>query len=570
MEQPPPPRYHVSRESLYQSEVKQNALSLSHGNGGDVRENPFMALSFPQMMDIKFDQETGIGQLVHRNRKGGEDVPALYEEQIDRYRSERYRKYGDTNEDPLNNVYGSVTMPRLYNVVTGERIKNSLDARLNNDSELVIKVVDLGDIWYRHRKNIREGNTALRQIYNEIRVGFFLNELRYAYEKIVTRHFMVIVDWFVSDVNLYPSILGNGPYQYIVSEKLDTSLYVYLSEEHTDMMTLKCTLFCITQALEAAWTTHHYIHFDLHAQNIMIKKIGGSSPASPFRDKDFLYTRAYSDKMYRLPQSGLHNTMVKILDYGSNYMMIPGIPEGENKTDLFAHIKRRSTDGSEVHTHSLTMAYRNVDHGIGLSENRTHDMRRILWDLMTKWPVSYWRKLKEEAGGDFALLTQQMSLLIDLNRVLARSKENGLGARALFRANKTGQVTVEDILLSPIRGLYNDFYFGFDALYVEMYTIGDGNNDELLRLYRQTRANKLYGLVDFDEVERKLEAYHEWHEVIMRQHVWSDWAKLGQNATSFLSSRFFDSLVSSDVDETRCVWVGERPSSLVIDESVTY
>ena len=568
MEQPPPPRYHVSRESLYQSEVTQNALSLSHGNGGAVRENPFVALSFPQMMDIKFDQETGIGQLVHRNRKGGEDVPALYEEQIERYRSERYRKYGDTHEDPLNNVYESVTMPRLYNVVTGESIKNSLDARLNNDSELVIKVVDLGDVWYRYRKNIREGNTELRQIYNEIRAGFFLNELRYAYEKIVTRHFMVIVDWFVSDVNLYPSIVGNGPYQYIVSEKLDTSLYVYLSEEHTDMTTLKCTLFCIAQALEAAWATHHYIHFDLHAQNIMLKKMGDIS--SPFRDKDYLYTRAYSDKMYRLPQSGLHNTMVKILDYGSNYMLIPGIPEGENKTDLFAHIKRRSTDGSEIHTHDLTLAHRNVDHGVGLSENRTHDMRRILWDLMTKWPVSYWRKLKEEGDGDFALLTQQMSLLIDLNRILARSKENGLGVRALFRAKKTGQVTVEDILLSPIRGLYNDFYFGFDAFYVEMHSTGGGNNDELLRQYRQTQAEKRYGLVDFDEVERKLEAYHKWHEVIMRQHVWTDWAKPGQNATSFLSSRFFDSLVSVTLDETQCVWVGERPSSIVIGENATY
>ena len=570
MEQKPSPLYQVSRKSLYQNEVKQNVLSLSHGNGGlTTRENPFVIMTFPGMMDIKFDEETGIGQLMHRNGKGGEDAgaPALYEEQIERYRSERYRRYGGENEDPINNVYESVTMPRLYNVVTGDGIKNSLDARLNKDTDLIIKVVDLGDIWYRYRKNIREGNIELRQIYNEIRVGFFLNELRYAYEKILTNHFMIIVDWFVSDVNLYPSINGNGPYQYIVSEKLDTSLYVYLSEEHTDMMTLKCTLFCIAHALEMAWATHRYIHFDLHAQNIMLKKVNDLD--SPFRDKDYHYTRAYSEKMYRLPQSGLHNTIVKVLDYGSNYMMIPGIPEGKDKTDLFAHIKRRPTDGSEIHLHEMTLARRDVKYGVGLSENRTCDMRRILWDLMTKWPVSYWRKLKEDSVVDFTLLSQQMTLLIDLNHILVLGKEMGLGTRELFRADKPGQVTVEDILLSPVRGFYIDFYFGFDAFYMEMQSTGD-SDDESLRQYRQTQARDRYGIVDFDAFELKMQAFERWHETIMRNHIWTDWSNAGRNATSFLSSRFFDSLVSVTLDETRGVWVGERSSSHVIGENATY
>lgn len=557
--------YLVGLKELYDNHVLKISLFNKHEM---MWENPFLTSSFPIIWDIEFDESLGRGTLKMR-RKVGETTSSIpdYDENVALYRKERYVPKYQRDEEPINKDV-SATKPRLYNVITGEPIKNTLDARLYKDTSLVIKVVDLGDICYDDRKNQKRANENLREVYNEIRVGFFLNELRYAYEKVMTEHFMVIVDWFVSNTNLYPSIDGRGPFQYIVSERLDTTLYDYLVIDHPDMLTLKCTLFCVAQALEAAWTTHRYIHFDLHFANIMIKKVNKDSV---FHGKDYLYTRAYDDHQYRLPQKGHHNTLVKILDFGRNYMKIPGVPRGDDNTDLYDHIEVRKNDGSTIHRHDTLLVYRIEEFGIGMSANRTWDMRRIMWDLMTKWPVTYWRRLSKSDPEDFAHLVSEMGQFIDMYRLNELNTTYSGGEDVLLGEEKghEGPITIEDILFSPIRELYINFRYGFDSFYIDMMS-REGDNNDLLRQYRATQAKKQFGLDDIDKVDYFLKSYDLWHEIMIASVVMNDEETL-MNASTFLSSHFFESLVNDRVcDTSTCTWVGQRPSSAKIPMGTTY
>lgn len=526
------PLYTVDRRDLYKK-VKDAALH-EHIK---VRENPFDEASFPLMKDINFSLilESGMLRMPPGTRIG-------YDKDIERLRGERFPHH-PTLIEKVNKGVKSVTAPRLYNVLTGETIATALPSHLYKDLRLVIKVVDLGAIYSKYRKDRDGGDDSLNEIYNEIRVGFFLNELRYAYENVATNHFMTVLDWFVSDKNLYPEEKGKGPFQYIVSEKLDTPLYTHLVTNNPDMYTLMCTLFQIAQALEAAWTTHHFIHYDLHHQNIMMKAVVDDSL---FHDKAYLYTRPYDDKTYRLATNGTHNMLVKVIDFGRNNMRVP---DNSESRDLFEHI-----DGlSGAHEHNTVIKFEDYNYGLGINNNRTWDTRRIMWDLMVVFPSYYWRDLKLNSDNATyeALLVEMKDLInmVSVNRVT--TKKYTVDQRIILFGD-SNPINVETVLFSPLREMYLSFTRKRDRLYVEMGT------DER-RTEREKRGGE-NGFNTVDELDEALVLYDDWEDTVIRGVVWTS-EKTQFNATTFLSSPFFKDLIVEEEegrDTENNVWVGQR------------
>ena len=500
-------------------------------------ENPFVVGTFPMYKDIEIDEETGVGTL----RVAGDD-------------EEHYIVEGET----LNKEGSNITGATLYNVVTGEKIKALVDTHLEGEANLVIKIVDLGT-------TIEEGafasdsddseevmiNKALMEIYNEIRVGFFLTELRYAYDTVLTRHFMTIVDWFVSDTNLYPEKMGIGPYQYIVSERLDTSLLTYLLK-YPDMKTLKCLLFSVAQALEAAWATHHYIHYDLHCDNVMLKETSG--------DKNYVYTRPYSAKTYRLPRDGVHNTVAKILDYGRNRMKIPLSPIGKDKLDLYEHI-----EGS-THRHDQLLAYTIDTLGVGVGENRTWDLRRLFWDMMATLPTDYWLGLRKDSPYEYKVLLFHIGLFINITKVNTVATQERLDVRKLFRlkgSTAMGPITMDELLTAPIHYLYRRFESSHKD---ERYTKIKGKSNRRDYMAQEFVAAGYTG--EPEKVKNLLSSYSKWEDTTCASLITSPIAS-DINATSFLSSVFFDEFVVTETGKED-VWMGQWPSGKILSPNETY
>lgn len=227
-----PKRYFtVAKKELYQErrDFYEKTLQKKILASGITRwENPFFKETFPSMDDINYSVWFKRGTL-YMLKMGEYD---LYQKVLLEYLKSRYDITESKNDDvqPLNKNVDSVTKPRIYNIITGESIQGVISEYLEGDTHLVVKVVDLGAIYEEFMYTDREdGDNHLTEVYNEIRVGFFLNELRFAYEKVATHHFMTIVDWFVTDTNLYPSIEARGPFQYIISEK---TRYIALRLSH--------------------------------------------------------------------------------------------------------------------------------------------------------------------------------------------------------------------------------------------------------------------------------------------------------------------------------------------------
>lgn len=524
-------------------------------------QNPFLTGSFPMMDNIKYDERTATGVLDIRFMP-----KKAYDTLVVDYIEERYHPL-DPATDSVINKKASATQPRLYNIVTNEGVGNVFAMHYNNDMSLVIKIVDLGRIYRDNRGNDVAGDELLTEVYNEIRVGFFLNELRYTYPTVVSNNFMSVVDWFISDYNLYPSVRGVGPFQYIISEKLDKNLETYLYTNRL-METLKCALFQLAHALESAWATHHYLHYDLHVDNVLTKV---NSEGSSFHDKNYLYTRVYSGEYYRLPQSGTNNTLIKIIDYGRNRMQIPCGPdekkEGRNvleMKDLFEHIDALN----DKHNHDCLLVYTSEDFGIGEENNRTWDLRRIVFSLLEVMPVVYWKSLELEDPESFAQLMDQSESIFDMRRMRDLCKANGVNVSSLFVHEKPFTVvSMKDILMSPIRELY--YYITYED---ERYHAITNHVGKLKRIIDVAKLK--FDLTEKDNlVTTRFDLYKRWLHVVKFGLVWSSYQN-GHNATTFLSSAFFDSLIlenyADDIDHDKDVWAGKRPFNDVLPEGDTY
>ena len=546
--------YTVSRNELYKRYEKVRKTTLNEYI--DRWENPFFEDTFPSMRDIEYLDTFDRGYLSMKR-----PIRKYYDDTLEKYRNTRYHLHDD-GDVPINNNVTSATVPRLYNVVTSNQVANAFAYHLNKDTRLIIKVIDLGGIYRQHTKNFMLGNMLLDEVYNEVRVGFFLNELLFAYQDVVTPHFMVVLDWFVSDTNLYPSIDGHGPFQYIVSEKLDTPMYTHLINNH-DMLTLKCTLWGIAQPLEAAWATHQYIHYDLHHENVMMKDV---VPGSHFYDKNYLYTRVYSGNTYLLPQAGIHNTLVKLLDYGRNRMKIPGEPESDDQRDLFEHIDGDTIDSFQHHHNGAILSYQDAQHGIGDANNRTWDMRRIMWALATEFPIDYWGIIQKDSPIDFNMLTNQMSQLIGLDQINALEYPSSIDITSLFLKSPhfSKKITIRDILFSTVREMYINLVYR-DVAYASLHT-----NQE--RDTYRAAVGRQYGFYDLKILDKRLNDYREWYDIVINGIVYSS-IKTQYNATTFLSSLFFESLIvkeEGEIDYSNTTWAGKRPSHEPLAEQETY
>lgn len=519
--------YWVAQKELYERGLK--ALASRHV------ENPFVLETFPMYKDIEIDEETGVGRLIATT---GDDELFHY----------------ITDGGVLNKMASNSTDADIYNVVTGEKIKAYVDAHLEGETILVIKIADLGSTveegGFVNASNESEevmANKALMEIYNEIRVGFFLNELRYAYDTVLTRHFMTIVDWFVSDINLYPEKGGVGPYQYIVSERLNASFLDYLTR-YPDMATLKCLLFCIAQALEAAWATHRYIHYDLHCDNVMLKE--------STTDKNYVYTRPYSNKTYRLPRQNVHNMVVKILDYGRNRMKIPLAPVGKDKLDLYEHIE---TNGK--HKHDQLVAYTLDTLGVGVGENRTWDLRRLFWDMMITMPTNYWLDLQKNSPYEYTMLLFHMGVFINITRINTMNWPSKLFR--LKNSTVTGPLTMKELLIAPIHYLYRRFKSAYkDAQYTQI------KGKENRHAYIAQEFDAAGYTNNFKDAEKLLSLYAQWESDTSNALITSSIAS-DTNATSFLSSVFFNEFVVTITGEDD-IWMGQRPSGKILSANETY
>jgi len=242
----------------------------------------------------------------------------------------------------------------------------------------------------------------LAEIYNEIRIAYFLNELAFRYSHVLSLHFMTIVDWFMtpSSVLAVPSSmpLTDAYYQVTVSERLDKSLEDYLDDPNTapTLDALRVILFQILHALEIAWVTFRFLHHDLHPNNVMMKRV--ASGRSPLADRNFLYKRYNEpDSWYVLPRDALNNHYVKLMDFGRSRIEAPLSSD---------HVSEYS--GKHVHTR-LIGPYDFPDAGFSptTAPTRTYDTRFLFGFLLMRGP-SFWNKLERSAG------TGQMDAIYDL------------------------------------------------------------------------------------------------------------------------------------------------------------
>jgi hypothetical protein len=271
----------------------------------------------------------------------------------------------------LKSRHESATKPALYMIESvGSYFKHVLYER----GDLFMKVVPLEEEEEDGTLFVLD-NDKLSEIYNEIVVGYFLNELVYGYSNVLSIHFMTVVDWFVAlkdslteeDVEASSSSL----HQIIVAEKLDVSVWEYLNTRH-DLPILKAIIFQVCHALEVAWYTNEYTHNDLHTLNIMLKRF---SDDSPLKDRHFMYRRLVDNKWYRIKRTALRNKMVKIIDFGRNRMLCPSTVD---------HIE---DDGEHRHLHDNVTCSTGLEHfGYPCDEpNRFIDVKTLLLFLLDQW-----------------------------------------------------------------------------------------------------------------------------------------------------------------------------------------
>ena len=533
--------YTVDRKDLYK-EVSGDSINQSI----TAWENPFSIDTFPAMKDLNYSAWFKHGTLFMK--RGSREA---YDKAIEEHRKKWYLPADD--KTMINKAIKSITVPRLYNVVTGQPIMSNISRNLIKDTRLVVKIVDLGAIYEEYMYDREEGNLQLREIYNEIRVGFFLNELRYAYPVVLTHHFMTVVDWFVSDHNLYheEGVKMRGPFQYIISEKLDSTLYNYLTK-HRNMDTLKCVLWGIAQPLEAAWATNEYLHYDLHHNNIMIKEVVDDSP---FHNKNYLYTRPYSNETYLLPSKGLHNTIVKLIDFGRNRMQVP-MGNNDDDKDLFQHI-----DKEGKHQHSNLIVYDHPNDGIGFEGNRSWDIRRFMWDLLSQFPVDYWEALKKSSSKDYDNLVTQMDELIGITGLLL----SGTGSIDKILMSKTRQIRITLKYFDP-------GYMALDKVLKERIENGLDTEEEE-NACRRYRAQFSKGTEFTDtELEKNFKQYEDWHNLVQKKTIFTN-INNDHNATTFLSSPLFEDFrvkTGTNIGDPENVWLGQRPGRVLLANEIYF
>lgn len=299
-----------------------------------------------------------------------------------------------TREDTTSLESMSYSRPELFRLLPVHR-EVFKEVLITGDSTLLMKATPLID---EQGEVIDE--VSLAQIYNEIQIAYFLNELLYAYKHVLSIHFMVMVDWFQTtraDLGLFTGTTrtwrDDYQSQFTVSEYIEDSVLSFM-RSHPTIHALKGLVFQVLHALETAWLTNEFVHYDLHTGNIMMKRT--TDDQSPLAGRNLLYKRYRHEEWYQLKQSNLGDHIVKIIDFGFSRLCAP-------KTA--AHKQYDLKNGVERHIHDRLIG---LDWEVGemnrQSGNTYVDVRLFLLDLLTL-PVDIWQSMHQDERNTFYALT---------------------------------------------------------------------------------------------------------------------------------------------------------------------
>ena len=252
------------------------------------------------------------------------------------------------------------------------------------------------------------------QIYNEIRIAYFLAELLYNYTNVLSVHFMVMVDWFQSSrakLGLYANPLVPTPAdtlydQVTISEYAGTDMLTFLSQ-NTGFQVLRAVIFEVLHSLETAWHSHEFVHGDLHVGNIQMKRTNYEE--SPFRNKNLLYKRRNIDDWYVLPKEALGDHLVKIIDFGFSRIYAPSKEQ---------HVLYSQSTTYPPHLHDKFVGIQWPENGMDpVVPNRYVDVRLFFLTLFVM-PPQYFAQMSETERNAFYALAEQVLDFDWMNRAI--------------------------------------------------------------------------------------------------------------------------------------------------------
>lgn len=277
----------------------------------------------------------------------------------------------------------------------------------------------------------------LKQIYNEIRIQYSLNELLYGYTNVLSVHFPVLVDWFQTshnnlDLHKEPGIprtYEDDLYgQVTIAEYADKEFRGFMIE-NASLNTMRVVLFQIFHALETAWHLNRFVHYDLHMGNLMMKSTNNFRD-SPFYGRNLLYNRKDMPHWYALSHAHLGDHIVKIIDFGFSVLNAPKQP----------------CPSVAEHLHDDVIGLEWPVLGMQLNRpNRFADLRMLLISLF-ELPLLYWvniplldRKLFHDFVEDM-LDFREINQRIDA--IPKASEERRLKAGGFLRASNLSECPI--------------------------------------------------------------------------------------------------------------------------------
>lgn len=305
-----------------------------------------------------------------------------------------HKRYTITTNEEDEKRMETATKPLLYDIDVKEEYRVTIlsSSLLFNNLQLIMKQIPLYDA----EQKAMIHPDLLQEIYNEITIAYFLNELLYGYKHVLSIHFMTIMDWFIArkeTITIPPTKVLLSPHyseeysnvyhklhQMVILEKADITLKQYLNE-NISAKVIKATLFQVFDALEVAWLTNEFIHHEPHMHNIMLKKIDATSP---LRDKHFLYKREGVDSWYRVDKNHLRNYYIKIIDFGRSRMYTPSSRESNN-------------GGIRVHNQLIEPPdYSHLGYSSGEHVNRHVDVYTLIFSILLQDEFTFWVPLRRD------------------------------------------------------------------------------------------------------------------------------------------------------------------------------
>lgn len=340
-------RREIRRDMLNSLVIGNRLLNDIKQNSRDVYERN------PRYFEDPFDDNTwpdnDFLEDVLSQKKSDDRI--LIEEAIVEEFSSRYT-IGNSME-----VRPSRNKPAIYTIKFAIR---QLEA-LYNTNAFVLKVVPLFDKSIPKQIGFYDKQYRLDEIYNDIRIGYFLNELIYGYEHVLCIHFPIVIDWFpiprdsiIPKEDYVPEKTFKYCHQGVIMEKCDETLESFLSEYH-DLNTVRMITFEVLISLELTYHTHRFSHCDLNLTNIMMKNMNYKN--SPLKGKDLVYKRILyhskpiKSKWYVIPFKDTKGHIVKIIDFGRSTIQAPS--HREHIYDDTIQIK----ENPQKHTGSLKTTF---------------------------------------------------------------------------------------------------------------------------------------------------------------------------------------------------------------------